>query len=153
MRLDWIDLAGAWNKWQSVVNTNSMTCGEFLDLLKNCQLLKKDSASWSRLEASIRLCVLTRVTGIYWLEVDRLQIRSRIAYLQHATRMQVESHSSLVLLQECEYRISPGEPCGLQQVEAPGVTTWPRILQGLGRLPVCTDGDALGELRQIMGPD
>ncbi|GFG40470.1 hypothetical protein Cfor_11647, partial [Coptotermes formosanus] len=47
------------------------------------------------------------------------------------------------LRQECDYRISPGEPCGLQQEQVPGVTSWPHILQGLRRLPVCTDGDAV----------
>jgi hypothetical protein len=58
----------------------------------------------------------------------------------------------VVLLQECDYRISPGEPCGLQQEQVPGVTSWPHILQGLRRLPVCTDGDAVGEWQQIMVP-
>jgi hypothetical protein len=50
--------------------------------------------------------------------------------------------------QECGYRISPEEPCGLHQEETPGVTTWPQTLAVLERLPLCKEGDAVGELQQ-----
>ncbi|PNF28414.1 hypothetical protein B7P43_G16403, partial [Cryptotermes secundus] len=48
------------------------------------------------------------------------------------------------LRQECENRISPEEPCGLHQEEAPGVVTWPQTQAVLERLPLCREGDAVG---------
>ncbi|XP_066995044.2 cadherin-like and PC-esterase domain-containing protein 1 [Anabrus simplex] len=48
------------------------------------------------------------------------------------------------LRQECEYRISPNEPCGLQQEHAPGTTTWAAVLGYIQQLPPCASGDAFG---------
>jgi hypothetical protein len=50
--VDWINLVQGRDRWQAVVNTvieplDSTKCGEFLDLLSDYQLLKKDSNPWS----------------------------------------------------------------------------------------------------------
>ncbi|KAJ9576768.1 hypothetical protein L9F63_025337, partial [Diploptera punctata] len=47
------------------------------------------------------------------------------------------------LRQECEYRISPGEPCGLQMEEESGIATWTETLDSLKQLPECSSGDAI----------
>ena len=43
--MDWIDLAQDRDDFQGVMG--SKICGEYLDWLSYCQLLKKDCASWS----------------------------------------------------------------------------------------------------------
>jgi hypothetical protein len=50
--MEWIDLAQNMDRWRVLVNAvmnlrGSIKCGEFLDWLRNGQLLKKDCAAWS----------------------------------------------------------------------------------------------------------
>jgi len=50
--MDWIEVAQSRNRWRALVNavmnlSGSIKCGEFLDWLQNCLVLKKDFAPWS----------------------------------------------------------------------------------------------------------
>jgi hypothetical protein len=45
--MDWIELAQDMGKWRADRPSGSVKCGEFIDWLRNGQLLTKDCASWS----------------------------------------------------------------------------------------------------------
>ena len=50
--MDWIELAQDRDRWRALGNilyapSGCIICGEFLDWLKNCPILRKDGSAWS----------------------------------------------------------------------------------------------------------
>jgi hypothetical protein len=117
-------------------------CSEHCEMTNSANLIGSGE-HWGRNSSDSGLMQQNRLIQIWKCRTETAQkVVTRIS----GRREELSSYS--VLLQECEYRISPGEPCGLHQEEAAGVSTWPHTLAALEKMPLCKEGDAVGELQQ-----